>query len=683
MKLIFLKKIGFDRLIDISNINKKSLGKKLKTIDIKILGKKLKSLIIGDARDPFDEAIFHKLSLIAIFAWVGLGSDALSSSSYGPEEAFLSLGTHIYLAIFVAIGIILTIFMISTSYSQIVELFPSGGGGYLVASKLLSPSFGMLSGCALLIDYVLTIAISIASGVDAILSFLPKNWQIIKLLFAFLVIVILILLNLRGIKESVLSLIPIFGLFIITHVFVIVYAFSTHLTNIPIVANSTFTDVNNAIFEVGFIGMLFLILHAYSMGAGTYTGIEAVSNAIPVLREPKIRTAKRTMRYMAISLAFMVLGLMFAYILYNVVREPGKTLNAVLFENITRSWYGGQYFVIATLISEAGLLFVAAQTGFLDGPRVLANMALDRWVPTKFSTLSDRFVTQNGILIMGVAALFMIFITQGSVQLLVVLYSIAVFITFMLSQAGMVRYWWKSKKKVADWKKKITINGIGLAMTIFILISVIWVKFNEGGWITLFVIGAFVITVVIIRRHYDYVGTLLEKLNHKTNYTGCIIKNDIKKFDKKDKTAVLLVNGFNGLGIRALSSIFKLFGGIYKNFVFVQIGVIDAGVFKGVEEIANLEVQVKDEVNKYVDLIRSYGYHAESSISIGTDVVDEVSKMAPNILKSFPNAVFFGGQIVFPNGSLLARWLHNYTVFASQRKLYSDGIPFIILPIKV
>ncbi len=670
-------------MIDISNINKKSLVKKLKTIDIKILGKKLKSLIIGDARDPFDEAIFHKLSLIAIFAWVGLGSDALSSASYGPEEAFLSLGTHIYLAIFVAIGIILTIFMISTSYSQIVELFPSGGGGYLVASKLLSPSFGMLSGCALLIDYVLTIAISIASGVDAILSFLPKNWQIIKLLFAFLVIVILILLNLRGIKESVLSLIPIFGLFIITHVFVIVYAFSTHVTNIPIVANSTFTDVNNVIFEVGFIGMLFLILHAYSMGAGTYTGIEAVSNAIPVLREPKIRTAKRTMRYMAISLAFMVLGLMLAYILYNVVREPGKTLNAVLFENITRSWYGGQYFVIATLISEAGLLFVAAQTGFLDGPRVLANMALDRWVPTKFSTLSDRFVTQNGILIMGVAALFMIFITQGSVQLLVVLYSIAVFITFMLSQAGMVRYWWKSKKKIADWKKKITINGIGLAMTIFILISVILVKFNEGGWITLFVIGAFVITVVIIRRHYDYVGTLLEKLNHKTNYTGCIIKNDIKKFDKKDKTAVLLVNGFNGLGIRALSSIFKLFGGIYKNFVFVQIGVIDAGVFKGVEEIANLEVQVKNEVNKYVDLIRSYGYHAESYISIGTDVVDEVSKMAPNILKSFPNAVFFGGQIVFPNGSLLARWLHNYTVFASQRKLYSDGIPFIILPIKV
>jgi amino acid transporter len=574
-------------------------------IDVKSLSKKLKTLIIGSARDPFDETIFHKLSLIAIFAWIGLGSDALSSASYGPEEAFLALGRHIYLAIFVAIGIILTIFVISTSYSQIVELFPTGGGGYLVASKLLSPSFGMISGCALLIDYVLTIAISIASGVDAMFSFLPMSWQIFKLGFALFVILILILLNLRGVKESVLSLLPIFVLFIATHVFAIIYVFFTHLTNMPVMMNNTVADVHGATVEMGVAGLLFLILHSYSMGAGTYTGIEAVSNAIPILREPRVKTAKRTIRYMAISLAFMVLGLMFAYILYNVGHEPGKTLNAVLFENITKSWGGlGNYFVIITLISEAGLLFVAAQTGFIDGPRVMANMALDRWLPTKFSTLSDRFVTQNGILIMGVAALIMILITQGSVQLLVVLYSIAVFITFMLSQAGMVRHWWNSRDRVEDWKKKLIINGIGLVMTIFILISVTMVKFNEGGWVTLFLIGIFAGIVIIIRRHYDYVGQLVKGLNEKVKSLEFIVKNDTPgKFKLDDKTAVLLVNGFNGLGIRALSNIFKLFGGIYKNFVFVQIGVIDAGVFKGAEEIENLQTQTKNEVKGYVDLI--------------------------------------------------------------------------------
>ena len=136
-------------------------------------------------------------------------------------------------------GIILTIFVISTSYSQIVELFPTGGGGYLVASKLLLPSLGMLSGCALLIDYVLTISISIASGVEAVLSFLPISWQITKLGFAFFVIIALSLLNLRGIKESVKALIPIFALFAITHIILIVYTFSTHLTNVPTVMNNT------------------------------------------------------------------------------------------------------------------------------------------------------------------------------------------------------------------------------------------------------------------------------------------------------------------------------------------------------------------------------------------------------------------------------------------------------------
>ena len=418
--------------------------------DIETYIKKLKTSIIGAPRNPLDSNIFHKISLISLFAWVGLGSDAMSSSSYGPPEAYLALGGHIYLAIFVAMGIILTIFVISTSYSQIVELFPTGGGGYLVASKLLSPSLGMLSGCALLIDYVLTISISIASGVEAVLSFLPINWQTTKLWFAFSVIMILILLNLRGIKESVIVLIPIFALFAITHVILIIYAFSTHLANVPTVMNNTVTDVHDVTSGIGITGLLFIILHSYSMGAGTYTGIEAVSNAVPVMREPKVKTAKRTMRLMAISLAFMAAGLMFAYVLYNVAHEPGKTLNATLFENVTKSWGTlGNYFVIATLISEAGLLFVASQTGFIDGPRVLANMALDRWVPTKFATLSDRFVTQNGILIMGISALIMVFLTQGSVEHLVVFYSIAVFITFFLSQAGMVRHCgnlkWRSK----------------------------------------------------------------------------------------------------------------------------------------------------------------------------------------------------------------------------------------------
>ncbi|MGH7452958.1 MAG: amino acid transporter, partial [bacterium] len=184
---------------------------------------RLRALIIGRARSPHDQAIFHKLSLIAFFAWVGLGADGLSSSCYGPEEAFLTLRGHAHLAIFIALGSALTIFVISASYSQIIELFPSGGGGYLVASKLLSPTLGMVSGCALVIDYVLTITISVASGADALFSFLPPAWQSFKLEFAIFGVVGLLILNLRGIKESVLPLVPIFLTFVLTHAFGIIY----------------------------------------------------------------------------------------------------------------------------------------------------------------------------------------------------------------------------------------------------------------------------------------------------------------------------------------------------------------------------------------------------------------------------------------------------------------------------
>ena len=266
-----------------------------------------------------------------------MGADALSSSSYGPAEAFITLTSHPYLAVFVALATVFTILIISTSYSQIVELFPHGGGGYIVASKLLTPELGMLSGCALLIDYVLTITLSVASGAEAVFSFVPPEWRFLHIWFAVAGVLLLIMLNLRGVKESVTVLMPIFLLFVVTHVSILIYAFAAHVMNFPSVAAGVVSDVNGAGAELGLFGMLLLILRSYSMGAGTYTGIEAVSNGIPILMEPKVQTAKRTMRYMAFSLIFMVLGLMLAYLLFNVVPQEGKTLNAVLFETLRRA----------------------------------------------------------------------------------------------------------------------------------------------------------------------------------------------------------------------------------------------------------------------------------------------------------------------------------------------------------
>lgn len=664
---------------------------------------RVKVVVIGGARNIRDRSIFHKLSLIAFFAWIGLGADGLSSSCYGPEEAFLALGHHHYLGIFVALATAVTIFVVSTSYSQIIEQFPTGGGGYVVASKLLSPSVGMVSGCALLVDYVLTISLSVASGVEALLSFFPANWAGAKVALTILVILVLTVMNLRGVKESVLPLVPIFAVFVVAHAVAIVYALGGHLWGFAAVAEATVADIRTSSSELGLFGMFMLIMHSYGMGAGTYTGIEAVSNGLPNLREPRVQTGQRTMIYMAASLAVTVVGLMLAYLLFQVQHEEGKTLNAVLFEQITATWAApwGYTFVIVTLASEAALLFVAAQTGFLDGPRVLANMAKDRWLPVWLSVLSDRLVIKNGIFLMAGASILTVYLAGASVRYLVVLYAINVFITFCLSQAGMVRHWWAERSNTRGWKKKLCVNGVGLALCLFILMWVTTMKFYEGGWITLVVTAALATVAALIHRRYRITERQVNLWNLMMvtkvlwgeagpislaeEAPGAAAKRrEPPPLDPKAETAVILVNGYNGLGLQVLASVLRYFGHEFKNYIFVMVGVIDAGNFKGAGGvIGQLQQHVWDETDRYVSLMRQNGLAADARTAVGTDVVEEVEKIAPALIEEFPQSVFFLGQLVLPKDTIVTRILHNNITLTTQRRLLGLGVPFVTLPVKV
>jgi hypothetical protein len=649
----------------------------------------VKDVVIGRARNLSDKKLFHNMSLVALVAWVGLGADGLSSSCYGPEAAFLALKNHTYLSLFVALASVVTIVVICASYSQIIELFPTGGGGYLVASKLLSPTLGVVSGCALLGDYVLTIALSVASGADAIFSMLPADFLKYKVTFSVGMVIFLTLVNLRGVKESVLLWVPVFFLFILTYTVGITLAISAHFTDLPQITQGLVADARASSAEVGLLGMIAVMLRAYGLGAGTYTGIEAVSNAVNTLREPRVQTGKRTMIYMAVSLSFVVGGLLLGYLLYHVTPEEGKTLNAVLFEKITADWpaNASRAFVIAAMGSSAALLIIAAQTGFVGGPRVLANMAVDRWLPTRFATLSDRLVTQNGVLLMGLAALAIVLSTSAAVSVMVVLYSINVFITFSLSQLGMVRHWWQERGKGQAWKKKIIVNGFGLLLTGGILILLCVVKFDEGGWATLLVTGALVGVAFWVKNHYRQTQKKLNRLNE---LVAAALADDAiaqektpPPCDPNARTAVFLVNGFNGLGLHTLLAVVRMFPKVHQNFVFVQVGVLDAGNFKGADEVENLRAHSSEQVQKFVSYMSKRGFHAEARVALGTDIVEEAAKLCDEIADKFPQAQFFAGQLVFKDESTVTRWLHNHTVFELQRRLYQHGRPMLILPIQV
>ncbi|MGE5800333.1 MAG: amino acid permease [Syntrophaceae bacterium] len=648
---------------------------------------RVKRLLFRAPRDIFDPQGFRHMSLIAFFAWVGLGADGISSSAYGPEETFLALGNHAVLAIFISIAMVLTIFIISGSYTQIIKAFPTGGGGYNVASKLLGERVGVVSGSALVIDYVLTITISVAAGADALFSFLPLTLVPYKFASIAAILLLLIWLNLRGVKESVIALTPIFIAFIVSHFLLVLYAVLRHVPDLPRVTTQVSTDLSTAVKEVGWLGVAALLMRAYSMGAGTYTGIEAVSNSVQTLREPRVHTAKKAMLYMALSLSFIAGGLTLGYLLNGISPVSGKTLNAVLFDRLLTDLWPGQTASVTlavVLISEAALLFVAAQTGFIDGPQVLSNMAIDSYVPRRFAHLSERLVRKYGVYFMGGMAFLMLYITGGSVRYLVVMYSINVFLTFSLSQFGMCVHWWKDRDRERGWLPKLAMNGVGFVLTATILVVTVVIKFPEGGWITLLITGTFIVLAFLIKRHYRVVQEKLKRLDDLLTMLPplAVTAQQEPVLRKSAPTAAIMVSGYNGLGMHVFFSVIRTFPGLFRNFIFLSAGIVDTSRFKGAEEVVNLRKDLEEQMNNYVEFAKGHGYYAEARVEVGTDVVQVIDHLARDVAKDFTNIMFYAGQLVFKEERLTDRFLHNQTAFLAQKRLVFDGLPMIVMPIR-
>ena len=649
----------------------------------------LREILVGKPRDPTDPRVFHHLTLIAFLAWVGLGADGLSSSAYGPEEAFKALGRHAYLAVFISLMIAATVLVISACYSKVIELFPGGGGGYLVATKLLGPRVGVVSGCALIVDYVLTISTSVASGVDQIFSLLPEAWHSSRFAMKLAVLGLLILLNLRGVKESVQILVPIFLVFIGTHALMIIVAASQHFLDLPAVYTGAIQDARATTSAIGVIPTLFIVLRAYSLGGAAYTGIEAVSNGVQILREPRVANAKRTMLYMAVSLAFTAGGITLAYLLTGSRPHPTKVMNAVLAEKVFGGWTvagigAGQMLVIVTLLSAGAILVVAAQTGFLDGPRILANMAVDSWVPRRFAQLSERLVTNNGVWLMGMAAAGTLFYTRGDVGSLLVMYAINVFVTFSLTLLGMVRHWIAVRRADAGWKKGLLLHGTGFVLCASILVVTVYEKFDEGAWLTVVVTGALVAVAFLIKNHYARVREQLRRLDDLLlNIPVREHKQETGEMKRDEPVAVMLVSGFSGLGVHTVLSVQSLFPHQYKSYLFVSCAVIDSATFKGTAEVEGLKQQTVQDLEKYVAFARQLGFKADYRYTVGTEAVEHAVELCEKVRQEFPRSIFFLGQLVFENDKFYHRLLHNETAFAIQRRLQFAGLQAVVLPIRV
>src|SRR6266540_1336280 len=436
-------------------------------------------------------------------------------------------------------------------------------------------------------------------------------------------------------------------------------------------------------------------MRAYSLGGGTYTGIEAVSNGVGIMREPRVQTAKRTMLLMATSLAITASGLLLSYLLWKAQPVDGKTMNAVLLERVAGGWslggiHVGKAFVIVALVSEGALLFVAAQAGFLDGPRVMANMAIDSWLPHRFSALSERLTMRNGILLMGSTAVAALVYTRGQVSKLVVMYAINVFVTFSLSNISMTVFWFRRRGREPHWARHLPAHVAAALLCLLILVVTVIQKFVEGGWLTLLITAGLIMFCFAVKRHYRTVVDSLAALDAeipspeaRSDLYPAQSSGPAGDLDAGKPIAALLVGGYSGLGRHALLTLLRMFPGHFAGVAFISVAVADSDVFKGVDQLPALEARTRADLQQYERFAAALGLPSMSIHAVGTEVAVEAEQLAVGLVQWYPKVLVVAGQIIFDEDTIWNRILHNQTALVIQRRLQQRGVPMIVLPIQL
>jgi amino acid transporter len=459
----------------------------------------VKRLIVGA---PIPSHLAHHERFSRVTGLAILSSDPLSSVAYATEEILrvLTIGGAAALWLVTPIGAVIATMLavVAFSYRQTIHAYPSGGGAYIVAKENLGTSAGLIAASALLIDYVLTVAVSIAAGVAAITSAFPA-WHLNPVVVSLAFVVVLMLGNLRGIRESG-------RIFAAPTYFFIASMFALIAVGAWRYRTGSLAPVAEPAIPLASTGMLstFALLTAFSNGCTAMTGVEAVSNGVPAFRPPESRNAASTLVAMAVVAISMFIGITLLAHAYAIVPNDAETVVS----QIARATFGGRsvlYFAVqgATMM----ILVLAANTAYADFPRLASILARDRFMPRQFMNQGDRLAFSNGILILSTLAGALLVMFEGDTHALIPLYMIGVFVSFTLSQAGMVIHW--RALRTPGWRTSAAINGFGAIVTAIVLVIVAMTKAAEGAWIIILMIPVLVTVFAVTRRHYDHVASEL------------------------------------------------------------------------------------------------------------------------------------------------------------------------------
>ena len=430
-------------------------------------------------------------------------SDPLSSNAYATQEILLVLALAgagaLHLVVPIAFFVAILLGTVVVSYRQTVRAYPSGGGAYIVAHENLGTYPGLLAAAALLIDYVLTVSVSIVAGVDAIVSASP-GMSDLKIPISIGFVALVTLANLRGAKESgTIFAIPTYG-FVLSIYIMLVTGFVKCLGGCPVAESAgTHLEVEQAL-------TLFLVLRAFAAGTTALTGVEAISNGVPAFRFPQSRNAATTLGMMGAMSISMFIGISLLANRMQIVAT--EDMDRTVVAEIANGVFGGGFMFYVVQVMTAGILILAANTAYQDFPRLASILAQDRFMPRQFINRGDRLVFSNGIFILAVLASILIVIFDANLTQLIQLYLVGVFISFTLSQAGMVVHWRKTREP--NWRRRVLINGYGATFTAITFFVVSTTKFVHGAWIVLTAIPLVILLMRAINRHYTSVAEELE-----------------------------------------------------------------------------------------------------------------------------------------------------------------------------
>ena len=462
----------------------------------------IKQTILGS---PFATSRLIHERLTKVRALGVFSSDPLSSAAYSAEEIMLVLmlagAGALYLTLPVTGALLALLWTVRLSYIQTIKAYPNGGGAYIVAHENLGVTPALIAAAALLVDYVLTVAVSVAAGVAAITSAAPELFDL-RVPLSLLAVAVITWGNLRGVRESG----AIFGL--PTYFFILCFSGMIIVSLVKLAigeAPGTFLHSAPASQQIVATSGLsvFLVLRAFSSGAAAVTGIEAISNGVPAFKPPESRNAQITMQWEAAFLGFFLLGVAFLATRYGIVPQPDETVVSIL----GREVLGKNVLYYAYQVGTAGVLLLAANTAYADFPRLSAILAKDRFAPRQLAFRGDRLAFSNGIMLLGAAAAVLLVIFQAQVTRLIPLYILGVFISMTLSQSGMVRHWLRLREH--GWRISLVLNAFGAVATGVVVVIVGATKFTEGAWISVIAMLALFCVFALIRSHY---GRLERKL---------------------------------------------------------------------------------------------------------------------------------------------------------------------------